>query len=150
MYNGREPQSAFSRFFVLPLHHLPFHSPPFFTRIFFVMSVQNYKNAKSQKCKNAKTQKGAKSIFQIYKENAHILQRKRRRQTENRGCTLCANVPKYTPKGKMGHPKWQNGIPQMVKWDTPKGKMGYPKRQNGISQMVKWDTPNGKMGHPKW
>ena len=38
----------------------------------------------------------------------------------------------------------------MVKWDTPNGKMGYPKWRNGIPQMVKWDTPNGKMGYPKW
>ena len=29
----------------------------------------------------------------------------------------------------------------MAKWDTPNGEMGHPKRQNGISQMVKWDIP---------
>ena len=81
---------------------------------------QNYQNAK-----NAKMQKGAKSIFLIDKENAYILQRKRRWQTENRGCTLCANVPKI-------YPKWRNGIPQKAKWDIPNGKMGHPKWQNGI------------------
>ena len=31
---------------------------------------------------------------------------------------VCANVPKK-------HPKWQNGIPQKVKWDTPNGVLGY-------------------------
>ena len=69
---------------------------------------KQFRICKMQKHKNAKMQKGAKSIFQIYKENAHILQRKRRRQTENRGCTLCANVPKI-------YPKRQNGTLQMVK-----------------------------------
>ena len=35
----------------------------------------------------------------------------------------------------------------MVKWDIPKGKMGYPKWQNGISQMVVWGMINGDSGH---
>ena len=65
-------------------------------------------------------QKGAKSIFQIEKENAHILQRKTKKTNRKSGCTLCANVPKI-------YPKWQNGISQMVKWDTPNGEMGHPK-----------------------
>ncbi len=26
-----------------------------------------------------------------------------------------------TPIGKIGHPKWRNGIPQMAKWDIIKG-----------------------------
>ena len=89
------------------------------------------------------------------------------------GAVHCAQMcRKYTPNGKMGYPKWQNGIPQMAKWDIPNGKMGYPKwrngtsqmgkwdtpkgemrypkRRNGIPQMAKWDTPNGEMGYPKW
>jgi len=36
---------------------------------------KKHKKAKKQKHKKAKTQKGAKSIFPIDKENAHILQR---------------------------------------------------------------------------
>ena len=95
-------------------------------------------------------QKGAKSIFQIDKENAYIVQRKRRWQTENRAVHCAQMCRKYTPNGKMGYPKWRNGIPQMVKWDIPNGKMGYPKWRNGIPQMAKWDTPNGEMGYPKW
>ena len=102
-----------------------------------------------QKHKNAKMQKGAKSIFLIDKENAYILQRKRRWQTENRAVHCAQMCRKYTPNGEMGHPKWGNGTSQMVKWDIPNGKMGYPKRRNGISQMAKWDTPNGEMGHNK-
>ena len=67
-----------------------------------------------------------------------MMNRKERKQTnfgsENEedkpkiGAVHCAQMcRKYTPKGKMGHPKWQNGIPQMAKWDIPNGKMGYPK-----------------------
>ena len=85
-------------------------------------AVSHLQNAKLQKCK-----KGAKSIFLIDKENAYILQRKRRWQTENRAVHCAQMYRKYTPKGKMGHPKWENGIPQMVKWDTPKGEMGHSK-----------------------
>ena len=103
-----------------------------------------------QKCKITKMQKGAKSIFLIDKENAYILQRKRRWQTENRAVHCAQMCRKYTPKGEMGYPKWRNGIPQKAKWDTPNGEMGYPKWQNGTSQMAKRDTPNGKMGYPKW
>ena len=55
------------------------------------------------------------------KEIYKLLQRKRRRQTENRSCTLCANVPKI-------YPKWQNGTAQMAKWDSPNGGLGYEKR----------------------
>ena len=51
-------------------------------------------------------QKGAKSIFLIDKENAYILQRKRRWQTENRAVHCAQMCRKYTPKGKMGYPKW--------------------------------------------
>ena len=58
-----------------------------------------------QKCKNAKMQKGAKSIFQIDKDNAYIVQRKRRWQTENRAVHCAQMCRKYTPNGKMGHPK---------------------------------------------
>ena len=75
-------------------------------------------------------QKGAKSIFPIDKENAHILQRKTKKANRKSGCTLCANVPKI-------YPKRENGIPQMGKWDTPNGEMGHPKWQNGIPQKVK-------------
>jgi hypothetical protein len=84
-------------------------------------AVSHLQNAKLQKCKNAKIQKGAKSIFLIDKENAYILQRKRRWQTENQAVHCAQMCRKYTPKGKMGHPKWQNGIPQMAKWDIIKG-----------------------------
>ena len=108
--------------------------------------TQNYKNTKMQNYKNAK---GAKSFFQIDKENAYILQRKRRWQTENRAVHCAQMCRKYTPKGEMGYPKWRNGIPQMAKWDTPNGQMGHPKWGNGIPQMVKWDIPNGEMGHNK-
>ena len=94
-------------------------------------------------------QKGAKSIFPIDKENAYILQRKRRRQTENRAVHCAQMCRKYTPKGKMGYPKRQNGTSQMVKWDIPNGKMGHLKRRNGIPQKAKWDIPNGEMGYPK-
>ena len=54
-------------------------------------------------------QKGAKSIFLIDKENAYILQRKRRWQTENRAVHCAQMCRKYTPNGEMGYPKWQNG-----------------------------------------
>ena len=50
------------------------------------------------------------------------------------GAVYCAQMcRKYTPKGEMGYPKRQNGIPQMVKWDIPKGKMGHPKGGLGVS-----------------
>ena len=53
-------------------------------------------------------QKGAKSIFQIVKENAqHIFcSEKRIWQTENRAVHCAQMCRKYTPKGEMGHPKW--------------------------------------------
>ena len=58
-----------------------------------------------QKHKITKMQKGAKSIFLIDKENAYILQRKRRWQTENRAVHCAQMCRKYTPKGEMGYPK---------------------------------------------
>ena len=73
-------------------------------------------------------QKGAQSIFQIDKENAHILQRKNEEGKPKIGAVYCAQMcRKYTPNGEMGYPKWQNGTSQMVKWDTPNGEMGHPK-----------------------
>ena len=82
-------------------------------------------------------QKGAKSIFQIDKENAQHI--------------FCSENEDGKPKiGLYIVRKCAENIPQKVKWDTPNGKMGYPKWQNGIPQMVKWDTPNGEMGYPKW
>jgi hypothetical protein len=70
---------------------------------------KQFRICKMQKHKITKMQKGAKSIFLIDKENAYILQRKRRWQTENRAVHCAQMCRKYTPKGKMGHPKWQNG-----------------------------------------
>ena len=70
---------------------------------FRICKMQKHKIAKTQKRKNAK---GAKSIFLIDKENAYIVQRKRRRQTENRAVHCAQMCRKYTPKGKMGYPKW--------------------------------------------
>ena len=78
-----------------------------------------------QKHKITKMQKGAKSIFLIDKENAYILQRKRRWQTENRAVHYAQICRKYTPKGKMGHPKRQDGTSQKVKWDIIKGGLGH-------------------------
>ena len=39
------------------------------------------------------------------------------------------------------------GVGKCTEKNTPKGKMGYPKRQNGISQMVVWGMINGDSGH---
>ena len=51
-------------------------------------------------------QKGAKSIFQIDKENAHILQRKNEEGKPKIGAVYCAQMcRKYTPNGEMGYPK---------------------------------------------
>ena len=37
------------------------------------------------------------------------------------GAVHCAQMcRKYTPNGKMGYPKWQNGIPQMGFWGMSK------------------------------
>ena len=72
-------------------------------------AVSHLQNAKTQKHKITKMQKGAKSIFLIDKENAYIVQRKRRRQTENRAVHCAQMCRKYTPNGKMGYPKWRNG-----------------------------------------
>ena len=94
---------------------------------FRICKMQKHKITKTQNYKNAKMQKGAKSIFPIDKENAYILLRKRRWKTENRAVHCAQMCRKYTPKGEMGYPKWQNGIPQMAKWDISKGEMGYPK-----------------------
>ena len=82
---------------------------------------KQFRICKMQKHKITKRQKGAKSIFLIDKENAYIVQRKRRRQTENRAVHCAQICRKYIPKGKMGYPKWRNGIPQKVKWDIIKG-----------------------------
>ena len=93
-------------------------------------AVSHLQNAKTQKHKITKMQKCKKVLnqfFQLTKKTHIFCSEKRRRQTENRGCTLCEMCRKYTPKGEMGYPKWQNGIPQMAKWDTPNGEMGYPK-----------------------
>ena len=73
---------------------------------FRICKTQKCKITKMQNYKNAKMQKGAKSIFLIDKENAYILQRKRRWQTENRAVHCAQMCRKYTPKGKMGYPKW--------------------------------------------
>ena len=81
-------------------------------------------------------QKGAKSIFLIDKENAHILQRKTKKANPFIGLYIVR--------------KCAENIPQKLKWDIPNGEMGYPKWRNGIPQMAKWDTQNGKMGYPKW
>ena len=51
-------------------------------------------------------QKGAKSIFQIDKENAYILQRKIEEGKSVHRAVHCAQMcRKYTPNGKMGHSK---------------------------------------------
>ena len=73
---------------------------------FRICKMQKHKITKTQKCKITKMQKGAKSIFLIDKENAYILQRKRRWQTENRAVHCAQMCRKYTPKGEMGYPKW--------------------------------------------
>ena len=78
-------------------------------------------------------QKGAKSIFLMDKENAYILQRKRRWQTENRAVHCAQMCRKYTPKGKMGYPKRENGTSQMAKWDIPNGEMEHNKSRFGAS-----------------
>ena len=80
-------------------------------------------------------QKGAKSIFPIDKENAHILQRKTKKANRKSGLYIVR--------------KCAENISQKVKWDTPNGEMGHPKRQNGIPQKAKWDIPKGEMGYPK-
>ena len=74
---------------------------------------KQFRICKMQKHKNAKMQKGAKSIFQIYKENAHILQRKTKKVNRKSGLYIVR--------------KCAENIPQKVKWDIPNGKMGYPK-----------------------
>ena len=82
-----------------------------------ITKMQNYKNTKTQNYKNAKMQKGAKSIFQIDKENAYILQRKIEEGKSVHRAVHCAQMcQKYTPKVELGHPKWQNGISQMMVW----------------------------------
>ena len=58
---------------------------------------QNYQNAK-----NAKMQKGAKSIFLIDKENAHILQRK----IEERESDIGAMLPQHSPSAMGRQKKW--------------------------------------------
>ena len=58
-------------------------------------------------------QKGAKSIFLIDKENAHILLRKTKKANRKSGLYIVR--------------KCAENIPQMVKWDIPNGEMGHPK-----------------------
>ena len=110
-----------------------------------ITKMKNYKNAKLQKCKKVLNQ-----FFQLTKKT-HIFCGENEEGKPKIGAVHCAQMcRKYTPKGKMRHPKRRNGIPQMAKWDTPNGEMGHPKRRNGIPQMVKWDIPKGEMGYPKW
>ena len=59
--------------------------------------TQNYKNTKTQKCK-----KGAKSIFPIDKENAHILQRK----TKVGSPCIGAVSPQHSPSAMDRQKKW--------------------------------------------
>ena len=49
--------------------------------------------------------------------------------------------------GLCGVGKCAENIPQMVKWDIPNGKMGHPKWQNGISQKVVWGMRKRGSGH---
>ena len=60
------------------------------------------------------------------------------------------NIQTFAAKTKMATENRAVHCAQMCRKYTPKGKMGYPKWQNGTSQMAKWDTPNGEMGHPQW
>ena len=55
-----------------------------------------------QKYKNAKMQKGAKSIFPIDKENAHILQRKKKVGSPCIGAML----PQHSPSAMGRQKKW--------------------------------------------
>ena len=59
------------------------------------------------------------------------------------GAVHCAQMcRKYTPNGEMGHPKWQNGIPQMRFWGMINGDSGH--REKGaevefwVSRAEKW------------
>ena len=81
---------------------------------FRICKMQKHKITKKQ---NTKMQKGAKSIFLIDKENAHILQRKTKKANRKSGLYIVR--------------KCAENIPQKVKWDTPNGKMGHPKWRNG-------------------
>ncbi|MBQ2012237.1 MAG: hypothetical protein II206_05560 [Bacteroidaceae bacterium] len=65
-------------------------------------AVSHLQNAKTQKCKNAKMQKGAKSIFPIDKENAHILQRK----TKKANPCIGAALPQHSPSAMGRQKKW--------------------------------------------
>ena len=50
-----------------------------------------------------------------------LLQRKNEEAKSGIGAVRCAQMcRKYTPKGEMGYPKRQNGIPQMVVWGMRK------------------------------
>ena len=69
-------------------------------------AVSHLQNAKMQKHKITKMQKGAKSIFPTDKEKlTYLAAKKRRWQTENRAVHCAQKCRKYTPNGKMGHPK---------------------------------------------
>ena len=85
-------------------------------------AVSHLQNAKTQKCKKVLNQ-----FSQLTKKTHIFCSEKRRWQTENRAVHCAQMCRKYTPKGKMGHPKWQNGIAQKVKWDIPNGVLGYEK-----------------------
>ena len=73
-------------------------------------AVSHLQNAKTQKCKITKMQKGAKSIFPIDKENAHILQRKTERGVRaSGGASLAFSIRKEMPPIKLRSEQMKEG-----------------------------------------
>ena len=60
------------------------------------------------------------------------------------GAVHCAQMcRKYTPNGEMGHPKWQNGIPQMGFWGMRKRGS---RHQNMGAEVEFWGVKGREMG----
>ena len=66
-----------------------------------IVERKQFRICKMQKRKNTKMQKVLNQFFLIDKENAYILQRKRRWQTENRGCASPAFSISYGQAKEM-------------------------------------------------
>ena len=77
------------------------------------------------------------------RKHTNFCSEKRRRQTENRAVHCAQICRKYTPKGKMGHPKWQNGTSQKVVWGMR--KWGYGHRNKG-AEVEFWGVEGKEMG----
>ena len=118
MYNGREPQSAFSRFLFCSFITYPSTAHLYFTRIFFVMSVQDSQNceqvsamklvsiAERKQFRICKMQKCKKVLNQFFKLTKKTHSTYFAAKNEYGKPKIGAALPQHSPSAMGRQKKW--------------------------------------------